>query len=439
MKESDKALYTATSTHKNIVIDFPNLGLSFGNDKIWFETMELQESIMEGDNVKFIGCIPSMFKVTLQGVPAEIKNAYMEVTIRAEESEPIPLFSGYVDSAILQTNKSYKKITAYDVLKSKGNIDIASWYNQLEFPIRMKAFRDSLFAFIGIIQENVELPVDEVFFRKQYKPVTLKALDIIKSICQINGACGIINRSGRFEYRILQELFDAGGTYPSNYLFPGDIYPSAAITNAQNKVSMPQYFSFYKKVDYQEYTVRPVDQLTIRQTENDEGISVGSGENNYVIQGNWFTKGLSDTELETIAEQIYQNVQGIVYHPFVSDNNGLPWIECGKDTVSYYVIQEDGTFSEQNFYVMSRHLKGIQNLRDEYRAEGKENQRETVVDLRTQVAAQGSNSSDSRIAVLEEQIRQLQENQEKWESVAKLPSDPDPHTWYVIRGEALVN
>ena len=73
-------------------------------------------------------------------------------------------------------------------------------------------------------------------------------------------------------------------------------------------------------MEYEEYTVKPVDRLTIRQSDTEEGISYGTGQNNYIIQGNMFTLGLEENVLRQIAENIYDNVAGVEYRPFRAQN-----------------------------------------------------------------------------------------------------------------------
>ena len=136
---------------------------------------------------------------------------------------------------------------------------------------------------------ETELPNDGITIQKQYEPNTLQALSVIKAVCQINGAFGIINRNGQFEYRILGAI-EEPGAYPSETLFPGpDVFPGLAQSSGGYNEVAATDFAFYRKVDYEEYSVKPVDKLTIRQTENDAGVTYGTGTNNYIIQGNMFT------------------------------------------------------------------------------------------------------------------------------------------------------
>lgn len=376
VSNNTKNEYRADSVKKEYRIYFPDIDLEVGTEQIDSESMELVESLSESDSIEFIGCISSQFKITLHDVSDNLKGERIEVYVYTENSieEPICLFNGKVNDVSISANKSHKSLTAYDILYEKGDIEVANLYKGLTFPITLKNLRDSLFSFLGITQETITLPNDDIEIDKQYSPNTMKSLDVIKSICQINGVFGIINRENKFEYRILPKS------------------ESASVT---------EEIQYQKKLEYQEYIVNPVDKLTIRQTENDEGVSYGSGDNNYIIQGNMFTLNLEPETLEIIAENIYPNVEGFYYTPFESDNNGLPWIECGKDIVSYKAYDYENSTSTNpvyktlKFFILRRELSGLQNLRDSYSADGDEYQRIFITDLQ------------SRIDTILEQIQQM--------------------------------
>lgn len=392
MNVSDKVKeqYKGNSIHKNLMLEFDELGLTIGNASVHEESMYLKESILDTDSIEFVGCLASVFRISVEGIAENIKGRRLKVSIHTDdtEDEPIPLFTGIVDSAAMQANHKTKEIVAYDELYTKGNKDVAAWYNSLAFPISLKDLRDSLFEYIGITQVETSLPNDEVSISKQYEPKTLKSLSVIKAICQINGAFGIINRSNLFEYRILGSVSGKSGAFPGVTLIP-PFYPGVT-TGGSGAASMNnEAFSFYKKVDYQEYEVKPVDKITIRQSENVAGVTYGSGTNNYIIQGNMFTYGLAEDVLSEIAAKVYESIHGVVYHPFSSDNNGLPFVECGVDTVRYYVTDFNAVtrsgYEAKDFYVFSRELRGIQTLRDSYGANGEEYQTEFITDLQTQI------------------------------------------------------
>lgn len=364
VSEAVKNAYRENSIQKEVRVYFPDLDLTVGTDQIDYESMELTESLSETESIEFVGCISSSFKITLHKVSENLKNERIEAYISSGNTDEIPLFHGIVDDVSISADKSHKTLKCYDELYTKGNTEIAEWYKSIEFPITIGQFRNRLFSYVGITQVETILPNDDIEIEKQYSPNTMKALDAIMSICQINGVFGIINRENKFEYR----------TSPKS--------ETAQVT---------EEIEFQKSLEFQEYEVNPVDKLTIRQTEQDEGVSYGEGENNYIIQGNMFTLNLDEETLLQIAENIYPNVEGFYYTPFESDNNGFPWIEVGNDIVSYETYDYDNSTEEHavyktlKFFILSRTLSGIQNLRDSYSAEGDEFQRVFITDLQSRV------------------------------------------------------
>lgn len=457
MKVSDETKNAyAKSSLKKLNISFPDLSISVPMSRIYAQSLNLSEMLIDENNVEFVGCISSRFEIQLSGVSNNIKGQKIEVSIVADDTEEIPLFQGIVDSAVRQTNKNYKKIIAYDELYTKGNIDVAAWYNGLTFPITIKELRDSFFSYIGIEQEEKALPNDDVTINKELAPTIMAAKTVFKSICQINGAFGIINRYGKFEYRILSDLIESSGAYPGLTLYPY-FYPGIGSGTGETE-STAQAISYYKKVDYEEYTVKPVEKVTIRQSESDAGVSYGDGTNNYIIQGNMFMVNQPSLVLERIAKNIHGSIAGIEFTPFFSDNNGYPFIEVGKDSVSYVTYDYEASnrarsdvYTEKVFYVFKRTLSGIQSLKDIYSVSGDEYQTEFITDLQTQIETIKNNLSgevSSQVSVqLEQKIPEFtytkQEADSKFStlrvlSVNELPSNPDSNTIYLIRGEVTV-
>ncbi len=393
-----KTAYHEDTVTKYVSLSFPEIGKEVFGEDIYTESLRLSEKLIDRQSMEFVGCIASMFKISVHGLNYDIKGKKIVVKIWTDgtEDEPVTLFNGIVDSAVSQSNKWNKEITAYDELYTRGNTEVAAWYKSLKFPITLKELRDSLFRYIGLEQVETSLPNDGVTIKKQYDPNTLQALAVIKAVCQINGAFGIVNRAGKFEYRILgdikQTAYPSITLFPSQKLFPSD--PSVAVAAASRLASDigAEYFSFYRRVEYEEYEVKVIDKVTVRQSEDDAGVTYGSGINNYIVQGNIFTYGLSKQDLTAIAKNIYNSIGGFSYYPFQSENNGLPFIECGLDAVSYYVVDWEKTMSgsevvyeQRPFYVLNRELSGIQALKDSYSAKGEEYQSEFITDLQTQI------------------------------------------------------
>lgn len=455
VSEKTKNAYKMTSVHKTLKVYFPELDFTVPHANIYLDSMKLKESILEKRSMEFVGCIASMFSIKVNSIKDDLKGKKVEVSISTDDTEDIVLFHGIVDSAKKQSNKQIKEIVAYDELYTKGNTEVAAWYKSLKFPITLKDLRDSLFAYIGIEQVDIELPNDSVTIKRQYDPNTLQALAVIKAICQINGAFGIINRENKFEYRIVGGITKV--PYPAETLFPSSNLFPAALAKAEKTANEieAEAFSFYQKVTYEEYEVKPIDKVTIRQTENDAGVTYGTGINNYIIQGNMFTYGLPSATVITIAQRIYDSIGGFSYYPFTSDNNGLPFLECGLDAVSYYMVdyeqstKDNIVYTLQYFYILNRELSGIQNLRDSYSAKGEEYQSEFITDLQTQIDIIKRNTqTDVKQYVedytydkdyLDDMFEQLSGGGGiNVESVDALPGNPDPDTIYLIQGVVVV-
>ena len=488
-----KTAYHKDTVTKYVSISFPEIGEEVFGDDIYDQSLRLSEKLIDKQSMEFVGCIASIFKISVHGLNYDIKGKKITVRIWTDgtEEEPVTLFNGIVDSAVSQSNKWNKEITAYDELYTLGNTEVAAWYKSLKFPITLKNLRDSLFAYIGLEQVETNLPNDSVTIKKQYDPNTLQALAVIKAICQINGAFGIVNREGKFEYRILgkikQTTYPSVTLFPSNNLFPADPDVAASVAARIADEINAEYFSFYRRVDYEEFEVKVIDKVTVRQSEDDPGVTYGSGANNYIVQGNIFAYGLSNQELTAIAKNIYNSIGGFSYYPFQSENNGLPFIECGVDAVSYYVVDWEKTmggnatlsggsdivYEQRPFYVLNRELSGIQALKDSYSAQGEEYQSEFITDLQTQIdlikKKQGVDQKyldenfydkgtiDDMFASFDpgtggdvdlsdyytkDEVDNLLSDLDAGfnvESVETLPSKPDENTIYLVQGIVVVN
>ena len=361
VNNATKNAYKSGRGQNSLRIYFPDLDLTVPAKSIVKESMTLKEAVSDSENIEFVGCIASQFQIRLHGISDDLKNKKVQVYITSGNTQEIALFTGIVDSAQMESNKNYKAISAFDELYTAGQSDIADWYNGLAFPMTIRSFRDRMFEHLGITQVATSLPNDNIIIEKQYSPSSLQALPVIKSVCQINGMFGIINRDGLFEYRR-----PASGT-------------------------ATETLSPYKTIDYQEYTVKPVDRLTIRQTDQEEGVSYGDGDNTYIIQGNFFTLNLEEETLTTMAANVYAVVSGFSYMPFESKNVALPWAECGSDVISCDVYDfENSTsgsavYKQMSFCVLARTMTGIQALRDSFSAQGDELQRVFITDIKSQV------------------------------------------------------
>lgn len=426
--------YNSNSIHKELIIKFPQFmgNNPFISRNIISESMTLKEMILDGKNVEFVGCNSSEFTIKLKNVWFDAKGTRIEVSIKTDDTDPIPLFKGTVYSAKRDVNTDIKEIKAYDKLYEIGQYDLASWYNTLPFPITLKQFRERLFQELNRDDEGKKhydiecveatLPNDNITIDKQYDPKTLKCLSVLKAICQINGCFGIINRDEKFEFRFLPH---STGRQPANV------------------------FEFAKKVRKEDFSVSDFNCVVIRDNDQDRGEIAGdykyySLANKYIIQANMFTYKLDNATKQIMAQNVFDTIKDIYFTPVETDNNGLPFIEVG-DVVEYNV--GSGRSLDSKYLVLNRELNGIQALRDKYGADGDEEADGYVTDLQTQIdtikQSGGGGGTPEDVYTKEETDERIEEMIEeksfKVVSCTILPEKRDAETIYLVQGDFYSN
>lgn len=355
VSSATKAAWMSDRKVNHLVVSFPDLNLTYENDSIAPDSLSWTEALCNADSMEFVGCIASSFGASIYNIPDNVKGQYIEVTFQAGNTDIIPIFKGYVDSVEIESDSLFKKIKAYDALYNAGQVDVASWYARLPLPMTLGDIRASLMDYVGLTEvEDTELPNDDVMiYRTLENPDTIKGLTVIKSICQLNGACGIINREGLFEYRYVKESME------SSY-----------------------QLLYHESLKYEEFYCNPIQRVQIRDMEDDAGVVTSGTGNKYIVQANMFAYELATDVLYSIANNILEKINGFTYHPMRSIQNGLPFFEVG-DTLEC-VVDPEG-YGVDTFLILSRTLTGVQFCRDTFEARGTQNQSEYITDIQAQV------------------------------------------------------
>lgn len=332
------------------------------NERIESESMVITEALSETEDLFFGSCQTSMFEIIVADITEDIVGKEFTVTVTVDGYE-ILMGIYTVSSFVRQADRIKRKITAYDRM-GLFNMDASSWYNSLAFPMTLKKFRDSLCSYIGVDQENRELPLDSMEITKTIEPSELSALDILKAICEINGRFGHINKMGKLDYKGLQQT----GLYPDEKLYPEeDLFPSEAGGDGVGFEVIEKYKS---GMTYEDYIIDGITGLTIRQEENDVGASVGTGEIPYIIEGNFLVYGKSAVDLLNIAYIVFDEIKGRTYIPAKIECNAMPWVEAG-DLIS--IPTRDDIVET---FVMKRITKGCQAMVDSIESTGKKERKE---------------------------------------------------------------
>ena len=369
--DEEKNLWDS-SIQKNLILEFSK-GTTLTNTSIYSESMSLEQNLCDENQLTFGRVSSAIFKVrvvaTSENYVGQILHPKLQVDKYIRE-----LGHFKVESCEFTSDKNHIDITAYDLLYDVINSDYKEWYNNLQFPMTLKKFRDSFFMEIGIVQIDEILPLDNINLQKNIDPSVLSGKDILEAICEVNGCCGTLLTNGRFKYvslkRISTQLFPSNTLYPSN-----DLYPKSYI-----KMSVGQGTYVQGSLSYEDYKVKPINRLQIRTEENDVGVIVGAEEGNeYVIENNFLLQGFSTDELNPIANAILNEISDVEYTPTKVKTRGMVWMELG-DYIS--VVSSRDTI---RFPILNRSLSGITALFDTYEAKGSETYTERINGVHSQI------------------------------------------------------
>lgn len=375
------SLFLKDSVDKQLNIVSDDGKINITNTELHQEKFELTESLCSESELTFGACEAGMIKFTVSNVFLPMKGKWLtaKMTLDGHEDKPFQIGRYKVYSDTPTADRTCRDVVAYDDLYDILSSDVADWYNQIlpkkDSTVTLKQFRDSFFNHFGVEQEEVSLVNDEMIIEKTVEVKAsssgssdtaetntigeaISGKEVLSCILEINGCMGNIGRDGKFRYVYLTQ--EMQGLYPANDLYPADdLYPR---NPKSTSISKSQYIS----AQYEDYIVRTIDKLQIREKENDIGVIVGDGGNTYVIEGNFLVYGKGTKELNEIGEKTLSKIKGIIYRPFSADCKGNPCLEVGdavRLTTKYELIET---------YILKRTLKGIQALRDDLEADGEE-------------------------------------------------------------------
>lgn len=356
---ADQALFQQDSIAKELSIT--GSGITITNSNMDGENFAIEEILNSGRELKFGEC--NAAKLSFSCGYYEQSMVGVSLTAKTTPSGGAAFqFGKYtVVSDEPTADRKWRDVVAYDKLYDVLKFDVAPWYNSyLQTDKTLKQVRDEFFSIFGITQETITLPNDSMVVTKTMDPKTLSGKQVLNAICEINGCFGRIGRNGNFEYVFLdipkEGLFPANTLYPSNNLYP-KAYGFEDRKIAENGT--------YLSCKYEDYLIQTIDKLTILTAEDDPGVSVGSGNNPYIIQNNFLVFGKEAAELTTIANNIFPHISGIWYRPCVIQAVGNPVLECGDGIMLKTTDDKD-----IHTIILKRKLKGIQSLRDTITADG---------------------------------------------------------------------
>lgn len=440
MTEQDILIMNSDSTHVDVELSFDNGINTIKNNKIYSESMSLIDSVSDSESIVFGKCNISQFQVKVADFEGNIDGALMNVLLKFSSAElggcEYNLGQYIVSDSERTSDKMFRIITAYDKM-SLFNKDIANWYNYTLFPFEVvdnnlgwlpvnengvvidltysvagepqtsldknddgayylntndgvvyvgyatydesgefasvewrtylqceknESYTEScnitrtVNEILAMLCEYVGVPYNEDFVLvnggitvgRDYNPQSLNGLDFLQQICELNGVFGHINNNGILDF----------------------IAPDK---------SKKQTVDTFKKCDYSEYTVQPINSVSIKHDSNDMGTTVTRSGidklNQYEIVGNIFLQSIKrEDELNTIAEKILSVIENVTYVPCSVE------VKCGLNfglgdfiTVNAKTIKEESVSSVSfDTLVLCRNISGIQSIFNRIEAKGTE-------------------------------------------------------------------
>lgn len=405
-----KEKYWDSATDKQMVISVVGTNQKIDNSMLEIGTFALEESLCSESELKFGACEANCVKFTARNTAGNIigKTISIEETIDGDAENPMPYGVFKVASDVPTADRTKRQITAYDAMYDIINTDVKSWYAGLSFPMTLKQFRNSFFAYLGIAQVETSLANDSMTVNKTIvatqtddssvvtEESAISGKTVVTAICEINGCFGNINRNGKFEYVFLKKIVSA--LYPAEDLFPADnLFPSDANTESMTG----HYITF----DYEDFQSKAITQLEIKTSEDNAGAIVGTAGNNYSITGNFLVSDKTGAELERIANNLLPIMKQAVYTPIKSCTCvGNPCLTLGEP------IRFNTTREIVETYLLQRTLTGVQSKRDSISAQGTQTHSAKVNSIRDTIE-----SVERRTGKLERNADHLQSTYEDLE------------------------
>ena len=403
-----KELFNKRSVDKQFYIKYGNGNIT--NLELRQESFNLTETLCSEQELAFGCCEASSISFLVSRVFTALKNDLLDVSVvldrNADNAFKIGKYKVY--SSVPTADKKEKEVLAYDAMYDVINADVAAWYNTIlpnaDSNVTLREFRYSFFDYFGLEQVDITLPNDDMVVKKTVQTDKLSGKDVVTAICEVNGCFGHINRDGKMDYVFLKEKIDA--IYPSDDLFPAeDLYPSG---NNYETFNTGNYYG----CQYEDYVVKKIDALEIREQENSLGISVGDGNNRYVINGNMLLLGKTEEELTVIAQKIFDVIKHIEYRPFEATMRANLCRELGD------LVRFNTKYDIFYSYILERRVTGIQNLIDTMSASGEEYRTAQVNSLQSDVLQLRGKTN-----VLERNIDETRSEITKVESSSKNYTD----------------
>lgn len=316
MTEAQKSAYMSDSAHKQIRLIFPQYkgGLTITNENIDAETMDINRSLMDGDELEVVGCISTAFSITIHDVERsdDLVGQLLFCDINAGDTGWVRFFNGNVESVEKGANRTIHTIKAYDALHDAMNVDMTEFYNNHLACTLNELIREVLppwdYADFNLPNGNMIHPMGTI-----NKVESISKTDLLKSICQIAGCFGYITGDNKFNIYVVSQQDD------------------------HNTARVP----VYKSLDYETYETVSITDVVIKESESDEGMSLNQ---KAVVEMLWNNAPQAQTFFTLDEYKAYYASNLTPYSALISDSDKYSSLAT-KDRYVFDVTEADGAYT----------------------------------------------------------------------------------------------
>lgn len=397
--------------------------------------MSLERMLCSSEDLNFGECNSSKFGIQVADI-ADITGTKIQVyEIIDDYIDEIILFTGYVDSAKVQSGRNNRTIVAYDEFYRHSDDDVSEWYKNMfsetqkaeykgewggdkkytsgnvvryngiyyqyfckstdkitvaSYDSEGKEINNTYIVADYLVGKNPESIIENVDFSvyvqklEVYNPYNYGSVTVKQFRDSLFAHVGIEQDSAT----LLNDAVEITRTLDSNEIKFSDCVKAICQMNACfGHISPDGIFQYiylgedlidytgnYKSSSvYEEYSTKAIDSVRIYDNAGEASTICGSGNNPWNISNNFLLFNLDAAVLKEISEKLYDYVKTITYTPTnLISIYSLP-VKLGSE-----ITFRDHTGREINTYALQDTLNGVQLISQEIKAIGNEARNNSV-------------------------------------------------------------
>lgn len=344
--------FLASGSDKQIIIE--KNGVEWlTNTNMLNGTFSLTERLCTAEQLEFGGCEASELRFTIFNDEEHDESNIGEwiwvfLYVDGDKDNKLAIGKYRIESDKPDADRETREIVAYDDMYRLSQMDVSDWYNSLwtsRESMTLREFCDNLGHRTGYYTELLR-GLWDVEIRKAMTASHVTATDILKALGKLQGCFyGFDRGDGDGQDLCCRFVGDATSSCEREYE-TGDVMSLA----------------------YEDYMVRPITKVVVRDTANSTEKSYGDGNNVYYIENNiLLNEEIIAQAGETIARNVWNVLESTTYVPVDATVVGDPCVEVG-DCVD--ILHRNGVWVRT--VVLERTLTDIQGMKDNITANGSE-------------------------------------------------------------------